>query len=394
MGTLRRRLRAMAIAAPRLLHSDRPALLIVVKSTFAAAAAFELARHTIGSAIPALAAMAAIITVQVSGSQTVRRALEYSAGVAAGVIAAIALTRLLGVHWWSIGLLVFLALIAGRLIRLGSQANQVAISALLVMSLGSSYGWTRVSDALIGSAVGVVTSLVTPSPSPERRLRGQIGSAADELVVVIRRMADGLRAGWSPAEARDTLGSARSVSRLLVDPRTFVERARDEHRVSLAGRWQVEPRGLDRCDAALTALDHVTNEVRSVGRNLLAISVDNTAHRGRDRSAFGDVLEAVADTLDAWRIAAIADGAGPQLDRLGLTSDRAAAKLLSLKHEGRPDQLEPLWVALLIDVERLIGELDPAGAHGAAVTASSAPSVLTDPGTRAEADPAAHAREG
>jgi uncharacterized membrane protein YccC len=366
-------MRRVETAVLRLLQSDRPALLVVLKATFASAAAFELARNTTGSRVPALAAMAAIITVQVSGSQTVRRALEYSAGVAAGVIVAIVLTRFLGLHWWSIALLVLLGLITGRLIRLGSQANQIAISALLVMSLGSSYGWSRVVDTLIGSAVGAVTSLAVPTPSVERRVRRQIASAAAELTVAIRGMSAALGDGWSSADVvRDALGAARGVSRALVDPRAAIETAQDERRLSLPRARTGDDRRMDRCDAALTALDHATNQVRSVGRNVLTLSLDSPADSEAERVGLGQLLHAVAQLTDAWRAAVAADEPSAHLGPLRDALDEATTKRASLLDGHPPGPLEPLWVASLLEVERIIGELDPAGAHGAAVAVAVA----------------------
>jgi uncharacterized membrane protein YccC len=349
------------------LQSDRPALLVMLKATFAAAAAFELARTTIGSSIPALAAMAAIITVQVSGSQTVRRALEYSLGVTAGVIVAIGLTRLTGVHWWSIALLLFLSLLAGRLIRLGTQANQIAISALLVMSLGSSYGWTRIIDALIGGAVGIVTSLAVPTPSRERTLRLQIAAAAAELSIAVRSMSTGVRDGSSADELRDALGAARAVSRLLVDPRASIETARDEPRFSLAGRQIGDSPRLDRADAAVTALDHATNEVRSLGRSLVAIALDERTVGEPDRAALSTLLDAVARAVDAWQVAAAADNPAEHLDGLREALTWATDVRISIQGDGELAPLGPLWVSLLVDIERITGELDPAGTHGAAL---------------------------
>jgi hypothetical protein len=362
----------------RLLNSDRQGLLIVVKATVASAAAFELARTTVGSRVPALAALAAIITVQVSGSQTTRRALEYSSGVTAGVIAAILLSRFLGVHWWSISLLTLLSLLAGRLIRLGSQANQIAISALLVMSLGSSYGWTRIVDTLIGAAIGVATSLAVPQPSGDRAVRSQVAAAASELALALRGMSAGVGQGWSPADARGFLSSARDVSRVLADVRGSVETERDERRVSLVGRRTNGDRGLDRCDAALAALDHVTNEVRSIGRFLLAMATDTAAVSEADRAALGELLELVAGAIDAWGRAAGAEDPAPHLARLQAESEFATAKLASIADVRTPASRDPQWVAVQLEIERIAGELDPAGAHGAAIAPSSTAESPTD----------------
>lgn len=359
----------LRVEAPtlRLLRSDRQGLLLVVKATVASATAFEIARTAGGSHVPALAALAAIITVQVSGSQTARRAVEYSSGVAAGVIAAILLSRFLGVHWWSISLLTLLSLLAGRLIRLGSQANQIAISAVLVMSLGSSYGWTRIVDTLIGAAIGVATSLAVPQPSGHRAVRSQVAAAASELALALRGMSGAVGQGFSPTAVRDSLSSARNVSRQLADVRRWVETERDERRVSLGGRRTSGDRALDRCDAALAALDHVSNEVRSIGRFLLAMATETATVSEPDRAALGDQLELVAAAIDAWGRAVSEEDPAPHLARLHAASERTKAKLASIADLSRSGAPDPQWVAVQLEIERIAGELDPAGAHGAAI---------------------------
>lgn len=369
----------VAVSTSRLLESDRQGMLLVVKATVASAVAFELARNTVGSPVPALAAMAAIITVQVSASQTARRALEYSLGVAGGVIAALLLTRVLGVHWWSISLLTLMALVAGRLFRLGSQANQVAISALLVMSLGTSYGWARVVDTMIGATIGVVTSLAVPRPPWQRAVRGQIAAAASEVGLALRGMSVGVHQGWSAADARGWLSAARDVSRRLADIRVTVDRERDERGVPLAGRLMRGVSGLERCDAGVVALDHVTNEVRSIGRSLLAMATDETPVSEPNRAALGELLELEGAVIDAWARAGGAENPAPHLDRLRHAADRAATARRAIATEPRPASQNLQWSAILLETERIDGELDPSGVHGAAVRSSSDADSPGDP---------------
>ncbi|MCW2542531.1 MAG: hypothetical protein JWM40_83 [Frankiales bacterium] len=342
----------------RLLQFDRAGLVLVLKTTFASAASFELARLTVGSRVPALAAMAAIITVQVSGSRPVRRAIEYSAGVAAGVIAAVLLTRLLGLHWWSIALLVLLSLLGGRLIRLGSQANQIAISALLVMSLGSSYGWGRILDTLIGAAIGVAISLAVPRRPLDRAIRAEVSAASIEISLAVRGMAASVRDGWSAADVRAALGAARRVSRSLVEPRDALEAERDERRVTLPSRRTELVRALNRCDAALAALDHVANQVRSVGRSLLSL-----ADEGAVDPDLVELLELTAQALSAWGSAACAER--PELGALQAALADAHQSL------ARVSRHEPRWIGMTLELERLLGELHPEGAHADALVAGS-----------------------
>jgi hypothetical protein len=164
----------------------------------------------------------------------------------------------------------------------------------------------------------------------------------------------------------------------------MVEAARDERRLTVPARRLRELRRLDRCDAALAALDHATNEVRSLGRGLLAMVVDEEPLAPGERAALGDLLEAVVAGVQTWRLAVAAEDGPNNLDQLRSALDRATAELQSLRTGQWHSPLDPLRIALLLDIERIIGELDPDGAHAAAVTEPSSSGEEDGPGAPAE----------
>ncbi len=96
-----------------------------------------------------------MLTVQVTVWDSVSRGLQRALGVVVGVLLAYALARLLGMHVWSVALLVFVSWVAGQVLRLGQQgAVQVPVSALLVLVLGASttgYAVDRVVDTFVGA---------------------------------------------------------------------------------------------------------------------------------------------------------------------------------------------------------------------------------------------------
>src|SRR5215207_4509821 len=108
-----RRLRALG---PRKwLALQRRTLLQIAKTALAATLAWELAIRLLHSSLPALASLGAILTVQVTVKQTVSFGLQQVVGVTVGVGAAVVVVDLLGVHTWSVGLVILGALVTGNL---------------------------------------------------------------------------------------------------------------------------------------------------------------------------------------------------------------------------------------------------------------------------------------
>ena len=112
----------------------------LVKSTVAATLAWEVG-VLINNPRPVLASLAAILVVQVTVRTTFSRSIQLTVAVIVGLVASLLLGHVLGQHWWSVGLVVLAGLIVGELLRLGPFSSQAAISGLLALSLGSTYGY-------------------------------------------------------------------------------------------------------------------------------------------------------------------------------------------------------------------------------------------------------------
>ena len=83
-----------------------------------------------------------------------------------------------GLHWWSIGLVVLGGLMIGELLRLGAFSSQVAISALLAYSLGSGYGAVRAIDTVVGAVIGAAVNVLVPPPSQVKSSAGRCAASA------------------------------------------------------------------------------------------------------------------------------------------------------------------------------------------------------------------------
>lgn len=150
----------------------------IVKTAFAAAVSWLVATSLLHSEYPYFAAVAAIITVQVTVADSVDKASQRIIGIIGGVL----LSMLLG-HWFKVGAVsIFFIILIGmgiaKALRMNQQIiSQVAISSLLVMAFGQTkegYAFERIIETIIGSGIAVlINALIIPQnavPEVERSI--------------------------------------------------------------------------------------------------------------------------------------------------------------------------------------------------------------------------------
>lgn len=191
----------------------RAPLLQVLKSAAATIAAWLIAGWLIPGPLPVFAAIAALLVVQPSVNQSLAKALERSAGVILGVVIAVLLSLLLGGQSWVVLAAVVVALLIAWALRASTgTGNQVAISAVLVLALGSSnpdYALDRILETLIGAAVGFVVNVAVVPPVLSAPARRDIGMLGRELAASLDRLADALPTTRSAAQLYELMLEAR-----------------------------------------------------------------------------------------------------------------------------------------------------------------------------------------
>ncbi len=124
----------------------------VLKTALAAGVAWQLALLVPGDDNAFLAPLSAVLMMQLTIAQSVDRAIQRTIGVAFGVAVAVIAYSVLGVHSWTIALVVLISLAGGIQLRLSQPAmQQVAISALVVLLASSIEGtaeYAGLSDCL------------------------------------------------------------------------------------------------------------------------------------------------------------------------------------------------------------------------------------------------------
>ncbi|WP_136055069.1 FUSC family protein [Microbacterium sp. K24] len=193
--------------------SQRSPLLQVGKSAAATIGAWLIAGWVFPTQLPVFAAIAALLVVQPSVNQSLSKALERSIGVIAGVLIAVGLGLLLGSSSWVVLLAIVVAMLVAWLARTSpGTGNQIAISAMLVLALGSSspeYAFARIVETLIGVAIGIVVNALIVPPvlvAPARRDLGMLGK---ELAASLDRLADALPSPQTPARLQELMLEVR-----------------------------------------------------------------------------------------------------------------------------------------------------------------------------------------
>lgn len=193
--------------------SQRSPLLQVVKSAAATIAAWIIAGWVFPAQLPVFAAIAALLVVQPSVNQSLSKALERSIGVIAGVLIAVALGLFLGSSSWVVLIAIVVAMLVAWLLRTSpGTANQIAISAMLVLALGSSspeYAFARIVETLIGVVIGIVVNALIVPPVLVAPARRDLGLLGHELAASLDRLADALPEPQTPTRLQELMLEVR-----------------------------------------------------------------------------------------------------------------------------------------------------------------------------------------
>ncbi|HWG23726.1 FUSC family protein [Actinospica sp.] len=345
---------------------ERDAFVQTAKAAVASAAAWAIAAGVFHVDKPVLASVAALITVQVTVYQSIWRAVQYSAGIVAGMVGAIAIGAGLGINILTISLIVVLGLVLGRTLRLGTQVNQVAITGLLVLSFGNSYGFIRVFDSVIGAVVGVTVNAVIAPPAFSRTAAKELADLADDLATHTARVAKGVRGEWTHAQAQSWLKRSRELSTNARAARKIAQQA--EEAVKFHPRRNVHMTEVHRVDEAAIALDHVATQLNSLMRGLADMSAEFSPVPEKLREMPEEMALLLDDTskaLSAFGRLQVPDKASTRVyDELSGLIKRSKPHAREAAQAMYPDDDAPTLVwsvygALLDDARRMLRELDP-----------------------------------
>jgi uncharacterized membrane protein YccC len=343
----------------------------VAKSALAAGLAWWIAVTVSDEPSPVLAALSAIVVVQVSVRASLSTALERSAAVVLGVLVALAIGDALVLNGWTVALLVGVTLgIAQLVLRLPpAAARQVPISGLVVLSaVAASQGgsaWYRALDTVIGALLAVAVTFALPA-SRVVDARQTLERLAAGLGDALTTMGTAVVEPWGTDQSRDWRRTAHTArDRLVAQADEAVGNGRETARWNVRDRRHVEELG--HYEAWLPRLERT-----AIGVWVIARSLDDQArldHEGhRAIPAMGALLVALGDAVRA-AVRDVLDGTAdlaPALaevrvrrTRSGQGASRRALRALE-SEAGYGDRLEGEWLgyaAVLVQVDRIVNDL-------------------------------------
>lgn len=258
----------------------------VAQTAVAAALAWSVAALVLGHDRPFVAAIAAVISIGAVAGQTLRRAIEWTLGVAVGLAVADLIMLAIGTGPVQTGVIVGLAMSVALLIRGGIMFwTEAGVSALLVAGLDpttSGVSPDRFLEALVGGGMALAVSAAFPS-NPSLRARLAARPVLEDLATALRDAAAAL-IGGDLGLAEQSLSEARRVDASVARLREELDGGFQIARFSPARRRHLGP--LARYATAADQLDFAVRDARVLAR----AAVTMVRERG---AAHGQLVEAI-----------------------------------------------------------------------------------------------------
>ncbi|MCU1525993.1 MAG: hypothetical protein JWO18_2887 [Microbacteriaceae bacterium] len=195
--------------------SSRSPLLQVLKTSVAAILAWLICVIALNQPLPIFAAIAALLVVQPSVNQSLAKGVERSVGVIFGVLLAYGSSLLFGHSSWTVlGIIVVSLLIAWALRLSPGSANQIPISAMLVLAIGvqtPGYAVNRIIETVIGAIVGLLVNAAIVPPVLLTPAHAAVAELATSIAATLRSLAGSLRSPRTPSELTTVLSDARRL---------------------------------------------------------------------------------------------------------------------------------------------------------------------------------------
>src|SRR5436305_7132446 len=174
----------------------RAALVFAAQAALAAGLSWLIANDVLHHARPFFAPIAAVIALNVSLGQRLRRVVELVVGVALGILVGDSLIYFIGTGPVQLGAGVGIAILVavflgGSPVVIGQAASSAVLVATLAPPTGGIY-YTRFVDALIGGVVGIIVTALLLPVNPLTVIRRVAGAALDAIVAGLRDCAAAL----------------------------------------------------------------------------------------------------------------------------------------------------------------------------------------------------------
>jgi aromatic acid exporter family member 1 len=239
-----------------------PPAVNILRLTAAAVISYLLTLAVTSGAIDLTGPLTALLVMQASAYSTLKMGAVRVGAVLAGVLVATFLSVWIGLTWWSLGLAIAASLVLARIFRLGEQALEAPISAMLILGVTSPNvaAEIRILNTLIGAGVGIAFNLIYPPALPTRRAARAMIDTAEAAAAPLDAASQALTEGPIRREqVQNWLDQVRAGARRLASATKTVSSLKDSRRFNprALGTIDVEPvlsTGLQTLESCLLAI--------------------------------------------------------------------------------------------------------------------------------------------
>ncbi|MEU5613706.1 aromatic acid exporter family protein [Streptomyces sparsogenes] len=346
-----------------------PVVVQTLRSTAAATIAYVVALRLSSEPAPLTAPLTALLVVQVTLYATITTGIRRVNSVVVGVMIAIGFSALVGLTWWSLGLIILVALTVGHFVRVSEFVAEVAISAMLVLGVTrvANTAWDRVLETLIGAGVGLAFNLLFAPPVWVETAGQSIEDLARRMRRLLLHIGEEL-GGHTPVErAAARLHEARRLDQDIAQVDAALRQAEDSLRLNPRVKEGLLYRVVLR-----TGLD--TLEICMVVLRVLARTLTDLAKKRTDEPLFPSDVATALEDLFVHLAAAVESFAVLVTTQVSANAEEAETRLaseLAKAHASRDVVADTLlervqqhprqWQlqgALLAEIDRILDELD------------------------------------
>lgn len=367
-----------ARAAVRAPGPERTDALLLVKAAVAAVIAWQLAVRVMDSPTPFYAPLAALLVVDKTIVRSLWQSVERVVAVVVGMTVAWVVGTSVGVTWWSMTLVMFVALLIGRWDRLGEHGIQVPIMVLLslvtVKWADVDFTYLTIVETVLGGAVGVAVNAVVLAPMHLTEPRRAVLDLTERVRGLLEDMAEGVREGWDGDTAREWHRRASRIGEAVPAVLEAIETGRESTRLNPRHRLRPARIDWDGYAATAEAVQRTQWPVAGIARTL-ADAADDAQWQAAPSEDWLGCYAAVLERLGAAGALFGVHRAEAEREVAELL-DAAESSLDDLGRQVRETTLEdpnawPAYGALVLEARRLVTEVR--GGHPTA-------SVPTDSG--------------
>ena len=352
-------------------HRLRPTVATVARLTAAGVLTYLTTTVVSAGAVDLTGVLTALLVMQASAYATLKMGIVRVGAVLAGVLIASGLAGLFGLTWWSLGTAIAGALFVAKVLRLGEQAIEAPISAMLILGVANSglAAETRVLNTLIGAGVGVAFNLLYPPALPVRSAADAVLRVAQGTAAPLHSAAAAMSAGpIGRHQVEQWLDEVRAATHQVARANQSVTQLKDARRLNprALGTLDVEPvlaSGLETLEHSLLA----TRSLFGVLYSELPAQTERPTDPYSDdlRKAFAVILDNVGHSVVAFGELVLAESRDlPDQNEQGLTDsldvlrETQAMLVELLMLDASPTSSWLLRGSVLAAVDQVLAQLD------------------------------------